>query len=822
MKKFILWTLGIILALFVLIFCVLFTPPGNALLIVESALCKLCLKELCMKKFILWTLGIILALFVLIFCVLFTPPGNALLKPIIQGQIDKYAPIKLDLEKFSLGISSVELKIAHNDAIIITLGGDFSLFSQTLDVALKVDARDIAVLGELVDTPLQGSFVINTTAKGSLEHLEVNTTSDIAKSFTDIRITLQDFTPTAILANIKDAQIKEFLAMAGIKPYASGSLSLEADIKGDKDMNFNGNALLQITQGLVDSTLIKKDFEIDVPKTTFVTTLNALFDMDKLNHDFSFNGNIGNIHSSGQTLLKTLSTNTSYAVNLSDLSAFTPLVGMPIRGSFDNGNIGNIHSSGQTLLKTLSTNTSYAVNLSDLSAFTPLVGMPIRGSFETKGEVKGGMESLEIKGSSNLASSNTSYEAVLKNLAPDTIKAKVSNLQLDTLLWMIYMPRYADMRLNLNAVVSELDKGISTQTDIKLSGTTNNAVMKKEFDLDMPNTKFNLTSNVSLNKGIGEANSKLDSDIANLELSKTQINLKDSSFTIPYIATIPNLKKLKFITGMELAGDFNSDIANLELSKTQINLKDSSFTIPYIATIPNLKKLKFITGMELAGDFKAQGTAKLKDTLYADFNTQSLGGSIDAKLDGNTLLASLKDVNTLKLFSIAQLKPVFSSSMNGDFNYNTLTEKGTLKAVLSNGKLMPNEITQLVEKYLKTDITKEVYEDAGLNATIDKKLITTDIGLKSNNTAIYAQGASIDTQKGKIKADLKFQIKDKYIYLKARDNLESPSLSIDASDLIKAEASKALSKGAEQAIDKYIKDDKIKEGAGKLLNNLFK
>lgn len=681
-----------------------------------------------MKKIVLWILGIILALFVLIFCVLFTPPGNALLKPIIQGQIDKYAPIKLELETFSLGISSVELKIAHNDTIIITLGGDFSLFSQTLDLALKVDARDIAVLGELVDTPLQGSFVINTTAKGSLKHLEVNTTSDIAKSFTDIRVTLQDFTPTAILANIKDAQIKEFLAMAGIKPYASGSLSLEADIKGDQNMNFNGNTLLQIAQGLVDSTLIKKDFDIDVPKTTFVTTLNALFDMDKLNHDFSF-----------------------------------------------NGNIGNIHSSGQTLLKTLSTNTSYAVDLSDLSAFTPLVGMPIRGSFNTKGEVKGGMESLEIKGSSNIASSNTSYEALLKNLAPDTIKAQVSNLKLDTLLWMIYMPRYADMRLNLNAVVSELDKGISTKTDLTLTGTTNNAVMKKEFDLDMPNTKFNLTSGVVLKQGIGEANSKLD-----------------------------------------------SDIANLNLAKTQINLKDSSFVVPYVATIPNLKKLKFLTGMELAGDFKAQGTAKLKDTLYADFSTQSLGGSIDAKLDNNKLFASLKDVNTLKLFSIAQLKPVFSSSMNGDFNYDTLTEKGTLKAVLSNGKLMPNEITQLAEKYLKTDITKEAYEDAGLNATIDKKLITTDIGLKSNNTAIYAQEASIDTEKGKINADIKFQIKDKYIYLKARDNLASPSLSIDASDLIKAEASKALSKGAEQAIDKYIKDDKIKEGAGKLLNNLFK
>ena len=160
--------------------------------------------------------------------------------------------------------------------------------------------------------------------------------------------------------------------------------------------------------------------------------------------------------------------------------------------------------------------------------------------------------------------------------------------------------------------------------------------------------------------------------------------------------------------------------------------------------------------------------------------------------------------------------------MNGEFAYDTLTEKGTLKAVLSHGKLMPNEITELAAKYLKTDITKETYEDAGLNATIDKKLITTDIGLKSHNTAIYAQGASIDADKGTINADLKFQIKDKYITLKARNNLASPTISIDANDLIKAEASKAISKGAEKAIDKYIKDDKVKEGAQKLLNNLFK
>ena len=682
-----------------------------------------------MKKVLLWILGIICAILLLIIIVVFTPPGNMLVKSILQSQVDKYAPLKLDVEKFSLGFSSIDVLITHGDAVAITLGGDFSLFSQTLDVALKVDAKDISVLGELVDTPLQGGFVINTTAKGALNHIEVNTTSDIAKSFTDIRVLLQDFAPTSIIAHIKDLQIKEILAMAGIKPYASGALNLEADIKGDTDMNFNGNALLNIAQGLVDSELIKKDFEVDVPKTTFVITLNAIFDMDKLNHDFNF-----------------------------------------------NANIGNIHSSGQTLITDLTTKTDVNINLSDLSAFTPLAGMPIRGNFEAQVDITGGMESLEVKGSSNLASSQTTFSALLADLAPQNAEAHIKNMRLDTLLWMIYMPRYATMNLNLDSVLSDFDKGISTNTALTLSGITSNAVMKQEMDMDMPNTNFTITSNVALKEGVGEANSKLTSDIA-------QVNL----------------------------------------DKTSINLNDFAVNVPYEASIPNLKKLKFATGIELAGDFKATGVAKLTDeTTYADFNTQSLGGSINAILNNNTLTAALKNVNTLKLFKMAQLPEVFSSDMNGDLNYDTLTEKGTLKAILSNGKLMPNQVTELAQKYLKTDITKEAYENAGLNVVINKNLITTDIGLKSANTTISAQGASIDTDKSTINADLKFQIKDKYIYLKARNQLSSPTLSIDANELIKAEAGKAITKGVEQALDKYIKDDKIKDGAQNLLNNFLK
>lgn len=681
-----------------------------------------------MKKILLGLLGVIIALLLLVFIVLFTAPGNAIIKPIIQSQIDKYAPIKLDLETFALRISSINVLIQHTDKIDISLTGDFSLFSQTLDLNLKVDAKDISVLGELAGTDLQGSFLINTTAKGTLNHIEINTTSDIAKSFTDIRISLQNYIPVSILASIKDMQIKEILAMIGQKPYAGGSLNLDADITGNEEMNFNGNALLNITQGLVDSALIQKDFEIEVPKTTFVITFNALFDTDTLNHNFNF-----------------------------------------------NSNIGNILSSGKTSIKELLTQSDYDIKLSDLSAFTPLAGMPIRGNFNAKGTIEGNMEELFIKGSSDIAASNMTYNVQLKDLSPYQINAKVSNLRLDTILWMIYMPQYATMYLNLDSVLSDFDKGISTTSTLTLKGTTSHTVIKKEMDLDMPSTNFTLNSDVKLTQGIGKANSTLKSDMANIGLKETQINLND--FVIQ---------------------------------------------APYEAIIPDLKKLKFITGIELAGEFKAQGKAKIADTLYADFNTASLGGSIDAILDNNQFNAKLKDINTLKLFTIAQMKPVFSSSINGDLDYNLLSEKGTLKARISNGKLMQSDLTDTVAKYLKFDITQEIYDDAGLNALIDQKRITADIDLKSSNTSISAKGASLDLENDTLNADMKFQIKDKYVYLKATNKISQPSIKLDASDLIKDQATKAVTKEVNKALDKYIKNDETKDAAKNLIQNLLK
>lgn len=485
---------------------------------------------------------------------------------------------------------------------------------------------------------------------------------------------------------------------------------------------------MQITQGNIDRTLIKKDFQIEVPKTTFNLSLNAFLETDEIQHELNFNSNVGNIHINGQT---------------KPLESYTT--------------------------------TKYDIKLKDLSAFTPLAGMPIRGSFNTQGVIQGNIQSLlTIQGDSDLASSNTTYALTLENLAPSLLKLQSKDLQLNTLLWMIHMPQYASMKLNVDSQVSDLTQDISTSTSVQLSGITNNAVIKEEMGLNMPNTDFSLVSKISLEKGVGEANSSIKSDIASIDLQKTAIDLQKMTFEGQYSATIPNLKKLKFLTGIELIGRFDGN-----------------------------------------------GKAKLTDSLYVDFKTQSLGGSIDAKLENNKLYASLKDLNTFKLFTMAQFPLVFDSDVNGSLEYDTLAEKGTLKAMLNNGKLQSNKLTELVAQYLKTDLTKEVYNDAGLDATINKKRITTDIDLKSNNTIIHAQKASIDLENDSINADLKLQIKDKYVYVKAREKISSPSINIDASDLIKAEVTKAISKEVNKALDKHLKDEKLKEGTQKLLKNLF-
>ncbi len=639
-----------------------------------------------MKKFLLWFFGIIIGLLLLIYILVFSPIGNAIFKPVVQSQIDKYSPVALKLEKFSLGLFSTDIILKNDPRLVIELNGSYNLFTLNLDLALNVDANDISLFGDMVGVPLSGAFQIDTKIQGKVfDTLAINVISDIAKSNTKIDAELTSLNPSKILASIKNLHIDEILAMIGQKPYITGLLGLQADVSGNENLEFDGKALLQVSEGVFSQSLIQKDFGVAIPKTNFGISLDALFDMDTINHNFVF-----------------------------------------------DSNIGKILSAGASKIKTLSTQSTYNINLSDLSVFTPLIGMKVRGDFKTNGEVKGDMAQLQIQGSSDVANSKTSYQALLKDLAPTKATLTTSNLRVEKILYMLYQPQYVSGSENADIEIWDFDKGISAKVKSSLQGVTSNAVIKKEFDMDMPNTPFSYESNITLDKGVG-------------------------------------------------GGDFNfySTLADIKLPKISLDINKIHINAPYTASIPNLKKLKFATGIELAGKFDADGTFDMKDTIVADFHTSSLGGNINAKLAGDDFNAKIENLDLMSLLKTAQFPEIFSAKMNGDLTYNLASENGNLKAILSSGKFQKNQLTDALKTYLKFDATGLLFNDIKLNSDIKKLLLTSSLDMQSGDFSLNGKDIITDLEKSTIKAKLKVAIKKDAVDVNLNGNLTSPKVDID-------------------------------------------
>lgn len=666
-----------------------------------------------MKKLLLWLLGILGMLVLLVYIFVFSPIGNAIIKPIAQTQINKYSPLPLTLDRFSLGLTSTHIVLKNGEKLIIDLSGSYNLFTLGVDFDLLVDANDISLLGEMAGIELAGAFEVRAKAVGKvLDELVVSATSNIARSTSAFNATLYDLMPTKITAKISAMRIDELLAMLGQKPYISGVLGLQADITGtqDKSPNFNGQATLAITQGGFSKELIQKDFDIEIPRTSWSANLSAIFDMDTIKHNLAF-----------------------------------------------NANVGRIISSGDTQLSPLLTKSTYSINLSDISAFTPLVGMKIRGAFRTNGEVIGGASQMKISGKSDIAESNTTYTALLESFSPKKIAFDSKNLKLEQVFFMLHLPKYATGLEDTSGEIWDLDKGISAQVISSLKGMVIGDTIKREFDLAMPNTPFSYKSNVRLQKGVGEADFTLE-----------------------------------------------SSLANLVLNPIAIDLNSTTITTPYTITIPNLKALKFLTGIELLGKIEANGKVKIAQSIEADFHTQSLGGQLDVKLNGDDFSAKLNDLDTLSLLKMAQYPQIFSAKANGKLTYNLVRQSGNLRATLSQGHFIKNDLSNLLQQHVQFDLTGLMFNSVGIESQINKLHLTSTFSAKSGNFSMQGDSILTDLEKNSIKATLKTAIKQDSIDVHINGTLSAPQIEVDFSEFVRKKAEQVIQNEFDKHKDKAI------------------
>ncbi len=654
-------------------------------------------------KFLAWVGSLIIIVVVAVYALAFTAFGNAIVGPKIESKIKQEMNLDAKLSTFILSMSDFEIVLELTKSNIITLKGNYSLFSQAFDVAYRVKLEAVQELNTLTNSPLEGRVFTEGNVKGDMAFIEVNGVSDIAKSDTTYHIELTDFNPTSIIAKVNRADMLSLLKLGGQAAYASAEINLDVNFKNIKPHQLDGNILLNTKDGKLDTKLMKSDFNVSIPQTAFDMNLDAKLSGDDVNYVYALNSNLAKLTSSGK------------------------LVPQP-----------------------LSLDLKYSIDVKELAVLKPITGADVRGAFRLKGTVKGSNDKLVVDGKSDVASSDTTFKAVLKNFEPATIKASMKNLRLQKVLYMLKQPHYSDGVFSLDVDITNAKVGALKGTVLSSikKGLVDSKYMTKayEFKSPMPRTTFDMKTNTTLN-----------------------VNIVDTKI------------------------DFNSNLATLDVDKARFNIKDASIVSDYKTTILDLNKLFFVTQRQLKGSITANGELKKGTDLDLSAHSKVVGGVIDAKLHNDDFHADMKAVQTLEVLDMLIYPEIFKSSLNAVVDYNLAQSKGTFNGHLVEGKFTKNQVLDLAKQYGKVNMYAEKFK-GDVNADINKENIVASLDLKSNRSAIVTKNTKLNSKTKKINSKIDINADGNPLIITLKGDVNSPDVAIDAQKLLEKEAIKEINK----------------------------
>lgn len=665
-------------------------------------------------KYLAWFSGVVVTLVVAVYVVLFTSFGNGLLKPIVENKIQNQTKLESKLTKFRLNMSSFEILLELNTGNSVLVAGNYSLFSKKFDIAYRVRLDNLESLKELTGSPLQGKLHTDGKVKGDMAFMEVDGKSDVAQSDTTYHIELSDLNPTSIIAKVKDAKLSSLLYLGAQSQYASAEINLDVNFKNIKPGELDGDIILVTKNAKIDSQLMKKDFNISIPNTSFTMKLDAKLKNDDVDYEY-------------------------------DLTS----------------NMFNVSTSGNIKPEPLQTDITYSLNIKELALLKPVIGANLRGAFKLDGTLKGSKEKLIVKGKSDLADSDTKFEAMLKDFAPKSVTASIQNLKLDKLLYMINQPHYTDGVLFLNADITNATLGSlkgKVVTNIK-NGLLNSKYITQlaEFKSLMPRTNFDSQTTTVLNADL------LDTKV-----------------------------------------DFNSNLVNVDIKRATFNIKDSSLKSDYVATLSNLDKLFFVTQQHMKGDLSVSGEFSKAKDLDLTASTKVAGGSVDAKLHNDDFHAELKSVDTKELLHMLIYPEIFKANLDAKIDYNLAQEKGVFSGHVINGNFVNNNTFNLIKQYTKFDMYRESF-NGDVGANINKENILASLDIRSKQASVKTTNAKINTKTKTIDSDVTIQAKKNTITANINGDINSPKVQIDLNKFMKSEAGDALKKEINKGIDKLFK-----------------
>ncbi|MDF1883867.1 hypothetical protein JHD49_07960 [Sulfurimonas sp. SAG-AH-194-C21] len=428
-----------------------------------------------------------------------------------------------------------------------------------------------------------------------------------------------------------------------------------------------------------------------------------------------------------------------YRLSLSDFEIFITL----------NQN-NTISIKGDYSLFSQSMNVVYKVNLEELKTLKELLQAELDMPLHLNGTVIGDAALLVVDGESDIASSKTTFRAELINFAPSKVTADIKGLVIQEVLAVLKQPHYTDGLFDLNINITNADVN-------NLDGMINSKIYKGKLDSKyltktygfksmMPRTTFNATTS-----------SKLSKDVVDTKI------------------------------------DFNSNLVNLDIKSAKFNISQKSLDTDYKVKIHNLDRLFFVSGRHLKGKITANGRMKKDKDLDFSIFSNIADGKLIAKLHNDDFTATLKGMQTLKVLDMLLYPKIFKSLINADVKYNLAEAKGVFDGKLSQGKFTRNQVLDLAKQYAGTNMYKETFK-GDVSAKINKEKIIALLDLKSNRSAITTKNTKLDTKKNTIDSEIKINANGNPIGVKLSGDVNKPKVDIDAQELIKKEATKAIRK----------------------------
>lgn len=397
-------------------------------------------------------------------------------------------------------------------------------------------------------------------------------------------------------------------------------------------------------------------------------------------------------------------------------------------------------------------------DLTQLHSVTPL---PLAGAASSEGNFTISPSNQEAQGKLALTLSQVSFTATHQQDKPATLNAN-GKLLLSELTQLLMQPDMASGHLQVVA----------------------------QLKLDNWHDKYSLNGTIGSNITDGMIK-------ALAAQAKTTLALpQNTPFTLNTTTDVLNGKSLSQVL-------FNSPLATFGLSNLRYNLGEDGVSGEHQTNISDLSKLSFLTGTLLHGRIQING--KLSYTLpthhlVADATSQTLGGKITAKLNGDQLNAQLTDLQATELSVMLGMPVVFKSNIKGDLVYDLGKQVGKFDADLYDGRILPNEFSTLLNSAAQFDITREVYEQVHSDGSIKDSIIHANLDMQSRLTHLSAKDAQINLKQHLINATLLAQVKGFTIPVRIQGDLSSPKVS--------SELTSTLTKQAEQAATETIEQEK--------------